>query len=52
MSPLYDEAIGRYLFVLGKVLLTGALDPRTSGRTAFDQVFGRTSGSDASSAAP
>jgi len=40
MCPLYDDEIGRYLFLLGKALLAAALDLSVPGRMAFDRLFG------------
>lgn len=40
MSPLYDDAIGEYLFLLGKVLLARAIgDTDLDGADLFEQLF-------------
>jgi choline kinase len=40
MSPLYDDAIGEYLFLLGKVLLASAIgDTDRDGADLFEQLF-------------
>jgi len=40
MSPLYDDRIGEYLYLLGQVLLSAAIQNDLEPESAFESLFG------------